>query len=220
MTQQLETDLSRAFSLRSSGVPADAGARLRNIDYHPRTSRIPPWVTLGSLAGIATATGAVVSVAVLASAQPAFAGWTASPAPASAVKSTGAGKVCRAQLARSPGMPGAAPVSGWHAVTSDVRGPFTLVIYQGGGTDATCLTGPAITVVFAELRQRGLAVRLGNRWRETRKSGDELDRDRRLEFGQHQAHVHRPPRLHQPGSLHVGRGPGRPRSDGPDPVAQ
>ena len=147
MTQQLETDLSRAFSLRSSGVPADAGARLRNIDYHPRTSRIPPRVTLGSLAGIATATGAVVSVAVLASAQPAFAGWTASPAPASAVKSTGAGKVCRAQLARSPGMPGAAPVSGWHAVTSDVRGPFTLVIYQGGGTDATCLTGPAITVV-------------------------------------------------------------------------
>ena len=147
MTQQLETDLVRAFSLRSSGVPDDVGARLREIDYHPRTSRIPPRVTLGSLAGIPTATGAVVSVAVLASAQPAFAGWTASPAPAATVKSFGAEKVCQAQLARTPGIPGAAPVSGWHPVTSDVRGPFTLVIYQAGGRDATCLTGPAITVV-------------------------------------------------------------------------
>ena len=32
-------------------------------------------------------------------------------------------------------------------MATDVRGPFTLVIYVNGDAHATCLTGPSITVV-------------------------------------------------------------------------
>jgi hypothetical protein len=53
-----------------------------------------------------------------------------------------------AQLAdASPASPDVTPGSGWSAVATDVRGPFTLVVFQNGSSGATCLTGPSVTVV-------------------------------------------------------------------------
>ncbi|MGD0392971.1 MAG: hypothetical protein ABSC41_10040 [Acidimicrobiales bacterium] len=148
MMNQLESDLNEALSRQASRLPAEAGVRLRHVDYHPRTSRISPRLTVGSLAGVAASTGVIVSVVVLGGSTPAFAGWTPSPTPASTGQTSAADAACRAQLASAPAMPGVASTDGaWSVVASDVRGPFTLVIYQSGGTDATCLIGPSITIV-------------------------------------------------------------------------
>jgi len=146
--QQLESDLREAFSLHASDIPGDAGARLRGIDYRPRSSRISSRVTVGALAGAAVTTGAVVSAVVFGSAQAAFAGWSPSPTLlVSAGQTSSADTTCQAQMAASPGFSDTTAGSGWSAVASDVRGPFTLVIYQDGAAHATCLTGPSITVV-------------------------------------------------------------------------
>ena len=99
---------------------------------------------MGALAGAAATTGAVVSAVVFGSAQAAFTGWSPSPALlVSAGQTSTADTACQAQI----GVPGSAAGDGRSPVATDVRGPFTLVIYQDGGADASCLTGPSITVV-------------------------------------------------------------------------
>ena len=147
MDQKLENDLREAFSLHASGITTDAGARLRRIDYHPRTSRISPRLTVGSLAGAAATGGVVASVVMLGGAPAAFAGWSASPTPASTGQAATADAACQARLASAPALPGATGGSGWRAVATDVRGSFTVVIYQDGDTDATCFTSPSFTVL-------------------------------------------------------------------------
>jgi hypothetical protein len=92
-------------------------------------------------------TGTVLSVVILGGASPAFAGWTASPTAASASQTASAEGSCQAQLASAPGFSGLADGAGWTAVATDVRGPFTLIVYQSGSSDATCLSGPSITAV-------------------------------------------------------------------------
>jgi hypothetical protein len=150
MTEQLEVDLREAFSRCASSVPRDAGERLRSIDYRPRTGRVSPRLKVGSLAGAAVTTGTVISVVVLGGASPAFAGWSAAPTVASAAQTGTADGSCQAQLAQlasAPALAGPTEGSAWTPVATDVRGPFTLVVYQGGPTDATCLTGPSMTAV-------------------------------------------------------------------------
>ncbi|MGO9299639.1 MAG: hypothetical protein ACLP1E_11400 [Acidimicrobiales bacterium] len=144
MNHQLEDDLREAFALHASGMPTEVGERLRRIDYHPRTSRISPRLTVGALAGAAATTVVVVSVVVLGGAPAAFAGWTASPTPAVSGQTATASSNCQAQLVALPNTP---PASGWSAVTTDLRGPYSLVIYQDGGATASCLTGPSLTAV-------------------------------------------------------------------------
>jgi len=132
MTEQLEVDLREA------------------IDYRPRAGRISPRLKVGSLAGAAVTTGTVISVVVLGGASPAFAGWSAAPTGASAAQTTTADGSCQAQLAQLAAAPALAVPTGasaWTAVATDVRGPFTLVVYQGGEADATCLAGPSMTAV-------------------------------------------------------------------------
>jgi len=93
---------------------------------------------------------------VLAGTQEAFAGWSPSPSLASAGQTSTADATCQAQLAMSaPMSTGGATATGWSVVTTDVRGPFTLVIYQNGTAGATCLTGPSITVVSQETASGG-----------------------------------------------------------------
>ncbi len=146
--QQLESDLREAFSVHASGIPGEAAARLGGIDYRPRASRISPRITVGALAGAAATTGAVVSAVVFGSAQAAFAGWSPSPTLlVSAGQTSSADTACQAQVTAGPGSSDATAGSGWSPVATDVRGPFTLVIYQDGAAHATCLTGPLITVV-------------------------------------------------------------------------
>src|SRR5580658_10503194 len=105
--EQLVSDLKAALSRHASALPAGAGDRLRTIDYRPRTSRIPPRLTVGVLAGAAATTGTVVSVVVLGSAGTAFAGWSAAPTAAPAGQTSSADATCQAQLAAAPAAPGA-----------------------------------------------------------------------------------------------------------------
>lgn len=144
MNLSLETELHEAFSTYVARIPQDAGVRLRAVEYRPRTTRLSPRLTAGALGGAVATAGTVVSVIVLGSAQPAFAGWRAAPSSASAAQATTADSACQAKLASSPGFAGS---SGWNAVTTDVRGPFTVVIFQDGSSDATCFIGPSFTIL-------------------------------------------------------------------------
>src|SRR5579863_2657247 len=119
VNQQFESDLKEAFSLHASCIPSEAGDRLRDVDYRPRTSRLSPRMTIGALTGAAATTGAVVSVFVFGSAQAAFAGWSPSPTSVSLGQTSTADSACQAQLAAAPGFPsatsppGAPSPSGW-----------------------------------------------------------------------------------------------------------
>jgi hypothetical protein len=144
MNQPIETDLKEAFSAHLSRIPDDAIDRLRGIDYHPRTIRLSPRATVGAIGGAAATTAAIVSAVALTSASPAFAGWRASPTHASSGPTGSANATCQSHLASLPGIP---PPSSWSPVVTDVRGPFTLVVYRDDRADATCLTGPSVIAV-------------------------------------------------------------------------
>jgi len=162
MNEQLASDLKAAFSRHASALPTGAGAGLRQVDYHPRTSRVPARLTAGALAGAAVTTGTVVSAVVLGSSQAAFAGWSAAPTAASAARTSTAEATCAARLAAVPAPPGGATPGPWSTVDSDVRGPFTLVVYgDGGGDVATCITGPSITVVSLSAAHGGSVTASG-----------------------------------------------------------
>jgi hypothetical protein len=99
------------------------------------------------LPGLAGALGLSLAL-VFAGTQAAFAGWSSSPTPASSGQTTSADATCQAQLAAvPPTSAGASAGREWSVVTTDVRGPFTLVIYQSASGSATCLIGPSVTVV-------------------------------------------------------------------------
>jgi hypothetical protein len=132
MSDLLEDDLREALADRAARMTPEASARLRAVDYHPRSR----WLgsrrgrrTLGALglSGAAAAVGAAILLG--SSAAPAFAGWTASP------------------TAPLPGQLAAAlqhcgPGAGTPVLT-DTRGPYTASIYADG---STCLEGDGITI--------------------------------------------------------------------------
>lgn len=142
MNEQFETELAAAFGRHLSRIPGEAVERLRRIDYHPRTHRLSPRVTIGALTGAAT-TATVVSVVLLTGTTPAFAGWTTRPTKPSKAQTAAASSSCETQLASmNPSS------TDWNPVVTDVRGPYSLVVYEdAGGAYATCLTGPSITAV-------------------------------------------------------------------------
>ena len=129
----IETDLERRRSCRRTG------ARILQI----------------GVPGFAVSLGLTLTL-VLAGSQAAFAGWSPSPTPASAGQTSSADATCQAQLAAAPPIaPGVAAGGGWSEVSTDVRGPFTLVTYQNGSGSATCLSGPSITVVSQDTASGG-----------------------------------------------------------------
>jgi hypothetical protein len=140
MNDQLEGELREAFALRASEVPMDAVERLRRVDYRPRTRRRWP-LTMSALAA-ASGTAAVVSVVVLGGSQSAFAGWTPTPTSPTAAQSAATQDNCQGNLST---MPGGADQGSWSQVATDVRGPYTVVIYQAGSSFATCFTGSSFT---------------------------------------------------------------------------
>jgi hypothetical protein len=155
MINQLEKDLRDLFASRASTVPADASTRVRGASFHPRVGhRWSPKVTIGSLAGLAATTGTVVSVIVLGSAQPAFAGWTAAPTALSSTQGTSASQSCQSQIMQSPEAAGTSSAD-WTPVDTDTRGPYTVLVYQDGSADATCFNGPSFSVVNAESSGNG-----------------------------------------------------------------
>jgi hypothetical protein len=105
------------------------------IDCRTRRSRVSA-LRLGAMGGAGGVAAAMVAAVVLTSATPAFAGWTAMPARATPAELAGTNSAC------TPELNGLTPDAGWRAVTTDVRGPYTLVVYEGSSQDyATCLSG-------------------------------------------------------------------------------
>lgn len=141
MTEQLETDLRHLLARASADVPADAIERITNADYHPRTGWLTPWRTAASLAGVGVVGSGVATAALLAGATPAFAGWTAMPEPGQHAPSAAADSSCQSQLAGLPTAPGGQ----WSPVVTDIRGPYTLAVFEDQGIYGSCLTGPSLT---------------------------------------------------------------------------
>lgn len=145
MSDQLEADLREFFVRRADEVTNEAVARVRGLDYKPRTRRRWP-VATGAL-GTVSGTAAVVSVFVLGGSQTAFAGWSATPKILTADQSPPATQSCQSWLATAPG---AAGQGTWTQVASDVRGPYTMTVYDNGTTLGSCFTGPSFTTFQAE----------------------------------------------------------------------
>jgi hypothetical protein len=149
MPEQLETALRDAFASRAANIPADSSIRLRSVDYRPRLGRVTPRLTLGALAGAAATSGAIVSVVVFGGAQAAFAGWSAAPTAATSGQTATADTQCQSRLSSLSTPSGSIVTGGWTPVVTDVRGPFTVVIFQDGTATANCFTGPSFTLVSA-----------------------------------------------------------------------
>ena len=129
MSDLLEHDLRDALADLAARVPWEAIARLRAVDYHPRSRWLPSRPALGAL-GLSGAAAAVGAAILLGSgAAPAFAGWTASPTAPVPGQLAGAGQRCETRA----GTP----------VLTDIRGPYTASIYADG---STCLEGNGITI--------------------------------------------------------------------------
>ncbi len=149
MKTEFEADLRQAFAARAAVVPVAAASRLRSMDYRPRERRLRGPVTVGAgVLASAGAAGAVLSV-VLGGAAPAYAGWSAAPAGASSSPSAPAAASCQSQLTTMPSGPGASSLGSgpWENVLTDVRGPFTVALFQNDGAYASCFTSSSFTQV-------------------------------------------------------------------------
>lgn len=150
MTTQLESDVRQALAGRAAEISPEVVTRLRGIDYRPRARRRT--TGLGVTAGLvgAAATAGIVSAVTLGSSEAAFAGWSPTPSAKAAVltDSSGPEQTCRSRLDIPMSLPGASSVTTpWSVVASDVRGPYTLVVFESGADQATCLTGPSVTAI-------------------------------------------------------------------------
>jgi hypothetical protein len=135
----IESRLAAELTAEASTIPAGAAERLTRIDYRPRRSRVSGR-RLGAAGGAAGLAAATVAAVLFTGATPAFAGWTSTPAKATPAQLADANFYCSPELDVYG--------SGWTAVTSDVRGPYTLVVYQDAAQDtATCLNGPSLVQV-------------------------------------------------------------------------
>ncbi len=129
MSDLLEHDLREALADRAALITREASARLRAVDYHPRSRSLPSRPALGALGlgGVAAAAG--VAILLGSSAAPAFAGWTASPTTPVPGQLVAAEQHC----ATGAGTP----------VLTDTRGPYTASIYADG---STCVDGNGIMI--------------------------------------------------------------------------
>lgn len=129
MSDLLEQDLRDVLADRAAMISPQASARLRAVDYHPRSHRLPPRRALGAigLTGASAAAGAAIILG--SSAAPAFAGWSAAPTTPLPGQLAAAERQC----ADGGGTP----------ALSDTRGPYTAAVYADG---STCLSGNGITI--------------------------------------------------------------------------
>jgi hypothetical protein len=129
MSDLLEHDLREAFADRAARLTPDASARLRAVDYHPRSRRLASRRGLAALgvSGAAAAGGAAILLA--SSAAPAFAGWSARPTAPRPGQLTAAQQSCGA----GAGTP----------ILTDTRGPYTASVYANG---STCLEGNGVEI--------------------------------------------------------------------------
>ncbi len=146
MKTTLEEELGTTLAARAASLPADALGRVRATDYHPRRHRRSVPVGLGAGAVGAATAGTVL--AVLGGAAPAYAGWSSAPtASAAASPSPQASQSCLTALpSDQPGGRGLGS-GAWQSELTDVRGPFTVALFQNDGAYAACFTGSSFTEV-------------------------------------------------------------------------
>ncbi|HEV7942696.1 MAG TPA: hypothetical protein VGP17_07845 [Solirubrobacteraceae bacterium] len=166
MNDQLEEDLRNALGQHAAEVPDAVAARLRQIDYRPRSPRLGVALTVGGAASVAAAAGAIVSVIGLgAGTQTAFAGWSASPTAPASGQTAAAEAACLARVPSSSDAERArddgtahAPVmeallkiapDEWRTVLADTRGSFTMIMLEAakGQAQASCLSSPSSSVI-------------------------------------------------------------------------
>ncbi|HTU29650.1 MAG TPA: hypothetical protein VMF07_09730 [Solirubrobacteraceae bacterium] len=167
MNDMLETELREALTARADEVPASAVRRVRGRDYRPRTRDLRPPVAGGALACAAAAGGLAVALG-LSHPSPAFAGWSAHPTSAKPDQVSAAGSSCLAKLqaisgsgadravSAKSGKPLLPPLSSMSQVLSDIRGPFTFLVYANsdGSANAACFEAPGFTSA-SEMRAAG-----------------------------------------------------------------
>lgn len=158
MKTAFEERLSDAFAQRAASMPSGASQRLRAVDYHPRRHRLGVPVAVGAGAAASAATVGTVLAVVLGGAAPAYAGWSPTPtASDTAAPSPQATQSCMSSLP-SGGAAGSQLGSGaWQAVLTDVRGPFTVALFQNSGAYAACFTGSSFTEVTQVSANNGAA---------------------------------------------------------------
>jgi hypothetical protein len=148
MKTALEDRLSEALAQGAASVPRLATERVRSVDYHPRTHRlaVPAAVGAGAAAGAATV-GTALAV-ILGGAAPAYAGW--SPAPTAATTASPmpqADQNCLSALPSDDPSGAQLGTGSWQPVLTDVRGPFTVALFQNSGAYAACFTSSSFTEV-------------------------------------------------------------------------
>ncbi len=151
MTEQLEAELRATLQERAAQVPAAKVARLRHLDYHPRTRVIRPPIAVGALAGAGATAAAVALVTLGAGASNAFAGWKATPTKVAPAHLAAALADCQSH----------SPVAGLTPVVSDTRGPFTMSVYADSNQSATCISGPSFTAVSGSMSSSPVSVPAG-----------------------------------------------------------
>jgi len=132
MTDLLEGDLREALADRAARITPEASARLRAIDYHPRSPTLGSRRAAGALGALGLSGAAAVAGAVIllgSNAAPAFAGWTRTPTAPVPGQLAAAQQHCTA----GSGTP----------VLTDTRGPYTASIYSDG---STCVDGNGIEI--------------------------------------------------------------------------
>ncbi len=144
MKTTLEEELISAFRARAAALPTDASERLRSVDYHPRRHRSGAPAALGATAVGAAAAGTALVVA-LGGAAPAYAGWSAAPTAASSSPSTQADQSCLGALSANPPAGGELGSGPWQPLLTDVRGPFTVALYQNDSAYMGCFTSSSFT---------------------------------------------------------------------------
>jgi hypothetical protein len=176
MTDQLEADLRAALTKHTNDLPPDASARLREIDYRPRSPRIRTALMLSGTTSVVLAAAVVLSIVGIGTGtKRAFADWTPEPTAPASGQTSAASEACMARLAtsaelehadagasgsRGPSWPvPTIAAGGWRAVITDTRGPFTMFLYEAaeGRAEASCFSGP-----FPSTQPLGMGMTMGD----------------------------------------------------------
>lgn len=116
MSDLIERELREAFASRVDAVAPRIVDRLSSTDFHPRRTRARLLTKLGACGSVIAAAATAVTLGLTGGTPVAFAGWTATPSPASAAAVEAARSACG------------------HAAASDVlaseaRGPYTAIVF-------------------------------------------------------------------------------------------
>lgn len=130
-----------AWARARSAITATSGDAPRRVGDRRYTRRRWP-LTMGVL-GAASGAAALLSLLVLGGSPSAFAGWSATPAYLTAGQAAATQDNCQASLATLGH-------GSWTQVATDVRGPYTMAVYESASTLATCFVGPSFTTTQAE----------------------------------------------------------------------